>query len=254
MDYVQFQSNEPIAILTLNRPKQRNALSLGLLNEILEILHVIKENDKIKVLIINGNGPDFCSGHDLNELSVTHQDISYFKNIFTVCTEMMETFHAIPQVVIAQVHGAATAAGCQLVAACDLAIASEEARFATPGVKLGLFCSTPMVPLSRCMNRKKALDMLFTGRFISAKEAMNFGLINKVVKKENLQDEAIRYAQEISQYYINIIALGKNAFYHQINLNEHDAYKYAIDVISKNCLLDEAQKGIKSHLDKNKTK
>jgi len=252
MEQLLFHQDASIGHIILNRPKQRNALSLSLLYSLQELLLKLKHNKNINVVIIKGNGPDFCSGHDLNELYGPDLDIDHFRKIFSVCTEVMLSLHDLPQPVIAQVQGVATAAGCQLVAACDLAVASSDVRFATPGVKLGLFCTTPMVPLSRTIGRKRALEMLFTGRYISAKEAMNFGLVNRIVDKEKLEEETLMLAQEIAQYSPYTISLGKKAFYDQIEKNEPLAYTYAKEVIAMNCTSNVAQKGIKSHLDKHK--
>jgi enoyl-CoA hydratase/carnithine racemase len=215
-------------------------------------LNLISNDRSIRVIIINGNGPDFCSGHNLNELVGSDHDIDHFRKIFSTSSEMMKTLHHIPQPVIAQVHGIATAAGCQLVAACDLAIAESNARFATPGVKIGLFCITPMVPLSRVIGRRRALDMLLTGRFISAQEAERFGLINRVVNIEQLNEETEKWALEIAQYSLFTLEHGKKAFYEQIDYDETKAYDYAKEEIAKNCLSNDAQEGMKSALEKRK--
>jgi enoyl-CoA hydratase/carnithine racemase len=167
---------------------------------------------------------------------------------------MMQTLHKSPQPVIASVNGIATAAGCQLVATCDLAIAEKDAKFATPGVKIGLFCSTPMVPLSRVIGRRRALDMLFTGRFVSATEAKEFGLVNKVVDKKNLYEETNKLAKRIAKYSRYTLEFGKNAFYKQIDLAEHSAYEHAKEAISRNCLSEDAQEGMKALLEKRKPK
>lgn len=250
MQHILFEQKDPLGIIILNRPKQRNALSIALMKEIQEQLQIIGRDKNIRVVIIKGNGPDFCSGHDLNELKGEHNELEYYRDLFALCSEMMQTIHKIPQPVIAQVHGAATAAGCQLVASCDLAIAESRARFATPGVKIGLFCSTPMVPLSRVIGRRRALEMLLTGRFISSNEALQFGLINRVVEKELLEIETESLATEISKYSFYTISLGKKAFYKQIHQSEKEAYEYAQEVISMNCLSKDAQEGIKAKLNK----
>lgn len=248
-EIVFFEKIPPICWITLNRPGQRNALSLDLIKDLKKNLQMISEDDDIRVVIIKGNGPSFCSGHDLNELVGEH-DASYYQEIFTTCSELMGLLSLIPQPVIAMVHGAATAAGCQLVASCDLAIAETEAVFAAHGVKIGLFCSTPMVPLTRLIGRRRAFDMLFTGRFVSAMEAKDFGLVNKVVPKDLLESETRKMALEIAQYSKFTVESGKNVFYDTLDLEENDAYDAAIDSIVKNCLHEDAEEGIRAMLEK----
>jgi len=254
MESVLFEKKGPIAYIILNRPKMRNSLSLELM-EILKkkIIKVSKDKD-LKVIIIKGNGPSFCAGHDLYELVGEKYSIHHFREIFTKCSEIMKLLHKIPQVVIAQVHGIATAAGCQLVAACDLATCEENARFATPGVKIGLFCSTPMVPLSRIIGRRRALDMLFTGRFVSSEEAQSFGLINRVYKKGDLEGKTRKWAEEISKTSRLTLSIGKEAFYTQVNQNEEKAYDYSKEIISLNCLTEDAQEGMSAFIEKRKAK
>lgn len=254
MDYIQYEKKDNIAYVILNNPTKRNALSLELMNKFQKQLNKIGKDKEIKVLIIKGNGPSFCVGHDINELLGKEYDLTYFKKIFSTCTKLMKTLKEIPQVVIAQVHGAAFAAGCQLVAACDLAIAESKAKFCTPGVKIGLFCSTPMIPLSRVIGQRNALDMLFTGRIISADEAKEFGLLNRVVDSNKLDEEVENSAKEISKYSRYTLELGKKAFYKQIKLDEFSAYDFAKDVIAKNCLDYDAQEGMKAFLAKRKPK
>jgi len=254
MKHILFEKKEHVGWITLNRPKQRNALSLELMGEMQKQLDIISKDRDIHVLVIKGNGHAFCAGHNINELVGEKYDLNHFRKIFSVCTKMMKTLHKIPQPAIAQVHGVAMAAGCQLVAACDLAIADSKTKFSTPGVKIGLFCSTPTVPLSRVIGRRRALDMLFSGRFVSAKEAERFGLINKVVEPDMLSKETERWANEISKFSLFTLELGKKAFYHQISLDEESAYKYATEVISKNCLSEDAQEGMKAFLEKRKPK
>src|SRR5436190_11120508 len=179
-----FAVEEPVAYVTMNRPERRNALSLEHMEELIACFTAIGRSREVGVAILRGNGPAFCAGHDLREMM--DRDAAFYQHLFDVCTELMETIQSIPQPVIAQVHGMATAAGCQLVATCDLAVAAEDARFATPGVKIGLFCSTPMVALSRVVGRKKALEMLLTGDFVDAATAASWGLVNRVVAADAL--------------------------------------------------------------------
>ena len=254
MKNILFEKKDSIGWLVLNRPKKRNALSLELMYEMQKHLDLIAKNQDIHVVVIKGNGPVFCSGHDMTELVGEKFDIFHFRKIFSVCSDMMKTLHQLPQPVIAQVHGVATAAGCQLVAACDLAIAENDAKFATPGVKIGLFCSTPMVPLVRIIGRRRALDMLLTGRFVTAQEAEKFGLVNKIVKKENLDKETEKWALEIAQYSRFTLGFGKKSFYKQVDIDETSAYNYAQEAISKNCLAYDAQEGMKAVLEKRKPK
>ena len=250
MRYVLFEKKGPIGHLILNRPEQRNALSIDLMQEIYNKLIEISSDRTIKVLIIKANGPDFCSGHDMNEL--IGKDLDHYRKIFSISTNMMKQIHEIPQPVIAQVHGIATAAGCQLVAACDLAIADTNTKFATPGVKIGLFCTTPMVPLCRIIGRRRALDMLFTGRIVTSMEAVKIGLINKVVEPEKLSEETENWAMEIAQYSLSTLEFGKRVFYKQIDYDEIEGYEYAKEEIAKNCLSEDAQEGIKAALEKRK--
>ncbi|MCK4364999.1 MAG: enoyl-CoA hydratase/isomerase family protein, partial [Thermoplasmatales archaeon] len=199
-----------------------------------------------------GNGPAFCVGHNINELVGEDYDIEHFRNVFSVCSNLMQTLQKMPQPIIAQVHGVAMAAGCQLVAACDLAIADNNTKFSTPGVKIGLFCSTPMVPLSRVIGRRRALDMLLSGRFVSAQEAEKFGLVNKIVDPENLMQETENWAEEIAKFSLFTLEFGKKAFYHQIDQDEGSAYNYAKEAIANNCLSEDAQEGMKAFLEKRK--
>lgn len=254
MELVQYKKKDNISYIILNNPTKRNALSLELMDEMQKQLEKISKDEDIKVLIIKGNGHSFCVGHDINELVGKEYDLDHFRNIFYTCTKLMKTLHNLPQVVIAQVHGAAFAAGCQLVAACDLAIADSKAKFCTPGVKIGLFCSTPMVPLSRVIGRRNAFDMLFTGRVVSANEAKEFGLVNRVVDSNELDIETEKFAKDIDQYSRFTLKLGKKAFYHQIEQDEFSAYDYAKEIIAKNCLSHDAQEGMNAFLEKRKAK
>ena len=198
--------------------------------------------------MIEGAGPVFSAGHDLSEMIA--RDVRFYQRLFGVCTELMETIHRVPQPVIAQVHGVATAAGCQLVAACDLAVATEDARFATPGVKIGLFCSTPMVPLSRAVGRKRALEMLLTGEFVSAATALEWGLVNRVVPAEELDTSVAELVAAIARSSPLIVEIGKEAFYAQIDLDEPRAYELTKSVMSTNSLAGDAQEGMSAFLEK----
>jgi enoyl-CoA hydratase/carnithine racemase len=250
MPTILFEREGPIGWLTLNNPEKRNALSLELMSGIQRHLDQVAMDQEVRVVVIKANGPAFCAGHDIQEMSEDNRDVRVMREIFSTCTRMMLGLHALPQPVIAQVHGVATAAGCQLVAACDLAIAEEGARFATPGVKIGLFCTTPMVPLVRLIGRRRALDMLLSGRFISADEALRFGLVNRVVKPEELAAATKSWAMEIAQFSRYTISLGKQAFYRQVDLDEESAYGYAKEVIAMNCADVDAEEGMKAFLEK----
>lgn len=246
---VLFEKKGNVGWFTLNRPEQRNALSLDLMEYMQQQLdHVAKDRD-IRALVIKANGTAFCAGHNLKEIC-GESDIHKLRKIFAVCARMMQTLHELPQPVIAQVQGIATAAGCQLVAACDLAIAETGAQFATPGVKIGLFCSTPMVPLCRVIGRRRALEMLMTGRFVSAAEAQEFGLVNKVAEPEKLAQETEKWAAEIAQYSLFTLEFGKKNFYAQIDMDEPSAYKYATQAMPVNCIAEDAQEGMKAFLEK----
>ena len=253
MSLINFEKQGKLGWLELNRPDTRNALSLDLMNELIEIISKIKNDESLHVLIIYGNGPAFSSGHDLKELAGDH-DESYYQHIFLTCSNLMQLLTQIPQPVIAMVHGAATAAGCQLVASCDLAVASEDAVFSTPGVKIGLFCSTPMVPLVRLIGSRRALDMLLTGRFISAHEAKEFGLINSVVSKDKLKDEVERIAHQIAEYSKYTVGFGKKTFYEQRDLDLKSAYEHSIKAITANCMHDDAKEGIIAKIEKREAK
>ncbi len=244
---IRFHQEEGIGLLTLNRPEKRNALSLNMMNEIIDLLTLFRQG---RILIIRAEGPVFSSGHDLAEM--VGRDGDFYRRIFTTCTQMMEAIRSLPQPVIAQVQGMATAAGCQLVATCDLAVASEEARFATPGVRIGLFCHTPQVPLSRAIPAKKALEMLLTGQPISASEALRFGLVSKVVPPEKLSGETLALAHAIAEASPLVLAMGKQSFYRQMELDEAGAYGYTKEVMALNALLEDAQEGIRAFLEKRK--
>lgn len=236
------------ARVTLNRPERRNALSLELMEELIAVLHQVAANPQIRVIVIEGAGPAFSAGHDLSEMR--GRDVDFYRRLFDVCTDMMETIRRLPQPVIAKVHGVATAAGCQLVAACDLALAAEGTRFATPGVKIGLFCSTPMVPLSRAIGRKRALEMLLTGYPIDASTAREWGLVNRVVPGSELEGAISELVDAIARSSALTVGIGKEAFYAQIELSEHSAYDLTKAVMSMNSMTLDAQEGMCAFLEK----
>jgi enoyl-CoA hydratase/carnithine racemase len=245
---VTIEREGAIAIITLNRPQRRNALSLALMRELIGCLDEIGRDRETRAVILAAAGKVFCSGHDLGEM--TGRDINAYREIFDVCTELMAKIQAIPQPVIAEVQGIATAAGCQLVAACDLAIAAEEASFATPGVNIGLFCTTPMVALTRAVGRKRALQMLLTGEMVDARTAADWGLINQAVAAGELQAATRKLACKIAEASSLVVAIGKQAYYTQIDLDQPKAYAYAKEVMSMNALADDAQEGIGAFLGK----
>jgi enoyl-CoA hydratase/carnithine racemase len=238
----------PVAVITLNRPERRNALSLGLMRELIAALDRIGGGRDTRAIILAAAGKVFCAGHDLSEM--TGRDIVEYRRIFDVCSELMLKIQAIPQPVIAEVQGVATAAGCQLVAACDLAIAAEEAWFATPGVKIGLFCTTPMVALTRAIGRKRALRMLLTGEPVDAPTAAEWGLINEVVPAAELAAATRKLAAKVAEASSLVVAIGKQAFYTQIDMDVDKAYAYAKEVMSLNALAADAQEGIGAFLGK----
>jgi enoyl-CoA hydratase/carnithine racemase len=249
-EHILIEVDGTTARLNLNRPEKRNALSLAHMQELIDSLKAIGESKEIQVVVLGGNGPAFCAGHDLSEM--VGRDPEFYRHLFDVCCELMETVQAIPQPVIAKVHGVATAAGCQLAATCDLVVASEEARFATPGVRIGLFCSTPMVALSRAIGQKKAMEMLLTGDFISAEEALAHGLVNKVVPAEELEAETQKLADKIAEASPLVVGVGKQAFYRQIEMPVEQAYAYTKEVMSFNASFADAQEGICAFLEKRK--
>ena len=237
-----------IAELVLDRAEKRNALSLEVMRALIAELDAVGRDRKIAAVLLRHEGPVFSAGHDIREM--LKRDVSTYREIFDVCTELMQKIQQIPQPVIAEVSGIATAAGCQLVASCDLAIASEDSRFATPGVKIGLFCTTPMVALTRAIGRKRAMEMLVTGEFVDAKTAADWGLINRAVPKESLHDEALALARKVAEASKFVIGLGKAAFYAQIDLDQPKAYAYAKEVMSMNALAADAQEGMCAFVEK----
>ncbi len=236
------------ARITLNRPEKRNALSLALMEELISVLEEVGAAPEVRAIVIEGAGVAFSAGHDLGEM--VGRDAGFYERLFDVCTVMMETIHRVPQPVIAKVHGIATAAGCQLVASCDLAVAAEGTRFATPGVKIGLFCSTPMVPLSRAVGRKRALELLLTGEPIDAATACDWGLVNRVVPAEQLEDAVTALVERIAASSPLTVRIGKEAFYGQVELDEHGAYELTRRVMTANAQTGDAQEGIGAFLEK----
>ena len=236
------------ATVTLNRPEKRNALSLDMMEELTAVLERLGSERRVRSIVLDALGPAFCAGHDLSEM--VGRDLDFYQRLFDVCTVLMETIHRVPQPVIAKVHGIATAAGCQLVAACDLVVVAETARFATPGVRIGLFCSTPMVPLSRAVGRKRALEMLLTGEPIDAATALEWGLVNRVVPAEALDDAVAELVLAVARSSPLPVAIGKEAFYGQLELDEHRAYDLTKAVMAMNSLAGDAQEGICAFLDK----
>jgi len=237
--------------LTLNRPRQYNAISQEVLAALQAELHAIAKDDAVRVVVIAGNGPALSGGHDLKEMMANRTE-AFVGELFDACSRVMQTLQALPQPVIARVHGTATAAGCQLVAACDLAIASEQARFATSGINLGLFCATPAVPLSRNVARKHAFEMLFTGEFIDAATALQWGLVNRVVPAEQLDAEVLRVARLVTAKPRRVVAAGKALFYRQIEAPLAEAYAAASRSITCNMLDDDAAEGVGAFLAKRK--
>jgi enoyl-CoA hydratase/carnithine racemase len=236
-------SDTGITTLTLNRPRQFNALSQALLTELQNALDAIADDTAVRVVIIAGSGRAFCPGHDLKEMR-SSSDRAFHQALFEQCSHMMMTINRLPQPVIARVHGIATAAGCQLVAACDLAVASEEARFAVSGINLGLFCSTPSVALSRNLGRKQALQMLLTGDFIDAETALQYGLINQIAGADRLIEASHELAAKICAKSPLAIATGKKMFYRQLEMDMQDAYAYASEVMACNFDSEDAREGV----------
>jgi len=245
---VLVREDGPAVRVILNRPDKRNALSLELMHQLLDTLQRVSADPGVRAVVLEANGPAFSAGHDLGEMIGC--DTGFYQRLFDVCTQLMEAIHRMPQPVIAKVHAMATAAGCQLVAACDLAVAADSARFATPGVKIGLFCSTPMVPLSRAIGRKRALDMLLTGRPIDAATALEWGLVNRVVPLDALDAEVAGIVDAIARSSPLTVGIGKEAFYSQIELDEHRAYDLTKAVMAMNAATDDAQEGMSAFLHK----
>jgi enoyl-CoA hydratase/carnithine racemase len=247
-----------IAVLTLNRSQARNSLSEATLETLGDALTAIAHEPTVRAVILTANGPAFCAGHDLKELNARRSDKdrgrAYFKHIMALCSGVMQQIVTLPQPVIAAVQGTATAAGCQLVASCDLAVASSAAKFATPGVNIGLFCSTPMVALSRNVSRKHAMEMLLTGELISAEDAARIGLLNRVVAPGTEREAALALARKIAAKSTLTVKTGKEAFYRQAEMSLAEAYKYASDVMVENMLARDAEEGISAFIEKREPK
>lgn len=248
MENVNYTQIERVGYITLNRPEKRNALSYSLLSELKRLIDEISSERKVRVVVIKGSGKVFSSGHDLNE--ILNQHPMEVEKLFKKCYEVMLSIRRAPQPYIAQVHGVATAAGCQLVAACDLAVASENTLFATPGVKIGLFCYTPITFVSRCIGRKKAFEMGFTGEYITASEALKLGLINKVVPENKLESETRELAKKIARYSLNVLESGKKFFYKQLYMEDFQALAFATEAISLYSSSKDAIEGISAFFEK----
>jgi enoyl-CoA hydratase/carnithine racemase len=245
---IRTEREGPIAVVTLDRPERRNALSLEMMHALTGALEAAGREREVRAVILAAAGTVYCSGHDLSEM--TGRSLADYREVFDVCTRLMGAIQAIPQPVIAEVQGIATAAGCQLVAACDLAIAAEEARFATPGVRIGLFCTTPMIALTRAVGRKRAMQMLLTGEMVPAARAAEWGLINAAVPAAELRAETRKLAARIAEASTLTVGIGKQAFYTQIDLDQSKAYAYAKEVMSMNAAAGDAQEGISAFLAK----
>ena len=245
---------EGVAVLTLNQPQSRNSLSEAMLEALGDALTAIAHDQSVRAVVLTANGPAFCAGHDLKELNQHRADHdrgrAYFKHVIAACSAVMQQIVLLPQPVIGAVQATATAAGCQLVASCDLAIASRAARFATPGVNIGLFCSTPMVALSRNVSRKHAMEMLLTGEMISAEHAERIGLVNRVVAPGSEREDAIKLGKKIAAKSSLTVKIGKEAFYRQLEMPLAEAYKYASEVMVENMLARDAEEGIGAFIEK----
>ncbi len=246
--HIRVEASSPVARLTMSWPEKRNALSLDMMNEITRGLKELSASPDVRAVVLGAEGTVFSAGHYLPEM--VQKDLRHQRHVFDTCVETMDTIQSIPQPVIAEVPGIATAAGCQLVATCDLAVASEDARFATPGVKIGLFCTTPMVALSRAVGRKRAMEMLLTGELIDAETAKEWGLVNYVVKKERLAAKSEELARKVADASSLVVSLGKQAFYTQIDLDQSKAYDYAKEMMSMNAMALDAQEGMAAFLEK----
>ena len=243
-----YEVRDGVAILTLNNPRRRNALSMGMMDELLSHLGTAKGDADVRVVVIRAEGPVFSSGHDLRELA--DGDVEDQTILFARCTELMEAVRLLPKPVIAQAQGLATAAGCQLAATCDLVVASEDASFATPGVDIGLFCTTPAVALGRAVPMKKAMEMLLTGQPIPASDALDAGLVNRVVPADDLEEATLELAGKVASAAMSTIAIGKPAFYRQMAMDRPQAYELAQRIMVENLQTADAKEGIGAFLGK----
>ena len=250
-DLVLQELDDGVATLTLNRPRQLNALSESMLTSLQEKLESIAENDAVRLVIMQGAGKVFCGGHDLKEMIATRKE-AYYQSLFKKCSKMMMTLNQMPQPVIARIHGIATAAGCQLVAACDLAVAADDSRFATSGINVGLFCSTPAVPVSRNIPRKKAMELLLTGEFIEAETALNWGLINRTAPIDKLDEEIKNLANLILTKSSVAVSTGKKMFYRQLEQSMEDAYAFAGGIMACNMMDENVTEGVDAFINKRK--
>jgi len=246
--------HDRIAVLTLNRPQSRNSLSIELLTALKQAIGEIGEDRQVSAVILTGAPPVFCAGHDLREMTARRQDAdrgrAFFEKTMNLCSSVMQAVMTCPKPIIAAVNGTATAAGCQLVASCDLAVASTDAKFATPGVNIGLFCSTPMVALSRNVSRKHAMEMLLLGEMIDAEKAAETGLVNRTAAPDQVMASAMQMAQTIASKSSATIKYGKEAFYRQLEMAVPEAYDYASEIMTKNMLARDAEEGIGAFLEK----
>jgi enoyl-CoA hydratase/carnithine racemase len=247
--HILYEEKERVGLLTLNRPEKRNALGKEAELEMMDCFQKAAEERKARVIILKANGPIFCSGHD--RMEVLNQPIGNVRELFQTCIDMYALMRAIPQPIIAQVHGIAMAGGCHLVAGCDLVMAAEKgAQFALTGVKIGYNCSTPTVAVSRAIGQKRTLEMLFTGNFINAQQAMEWGLVNRVVPDEQLETETWKLAKEIAQYSLKVLGISKQHFYQQIELPERQAYHYAKELMASQALWPDAVEGFTASIEK----
>ena len=253
-DLVDFEIHGKVAIVTLNNPRSRNCLSLAMMDCLQRRLDGLSKDPGICAIVLSAEGPAFCAGHDLKELTAHRSDDDkgrgHYAEVMGNCAALMQTIVRSPKPVIAAVRATATAAGCQLVASCDLAVASDQAKFCTPGVNIGLFCSTPMVALSRNISRKQAMEMLLLGEMVLAEDAKQFGLVNRVVPMGEVLDEARSMAEQIAKKSPVTVAIGKEAFYRQLELGLGEAYDYAADVMVANMLEPDAEEGIRAFIEK----
>lgn len=247
-EQIEYTAKGPLGYLTLNNPSKINALSKLMISEMIHALEAVAVDESINVLVIRAAGKHFCAGHFLGEM--VNGDVSEYKSIFDQCNRMMQMIHDIPQPVIAQIQGIATAAGCQMVAWCDLAVAEEGAKFATPGVKIGLFCTTPSVAVVRAIGRKAAMEMLLTGRYFPAREAKELGLINRVVPLDELATETEALANQIAEASRFVLSIGKQGFYAQVDQPDKDAMDFAKQTMTMNLVAEDAQEGITAFMEK----